>query len=338
MNEPTEEELMALADGTLPRDQASRLEDLLRRRPDLARRVEIYRQTGRELGKLIPEPDATARMEALARSILAHPLPAAGQAAPAKADAGTADGGKADGGKTRSGGPTPITLRPAGKESGERASDASGKGGPAALNGGTPPNGAKVLPFERPAKARPAPGTPTRSPMAIAATIALLLASAVALKMYGDSQKAQRIEEAANANRPASGGTRTAGVSRVAAATLTAALESTPMNGAANSPADGWNITPLLTFSSQDGRYCRKYAAQRPTETMIGVACRDTTGTWSAKVESAGRLEDKAANRSKPAGLASPPEVDAAVDQRKGDVLSLEEEQEAMRRGWKARN
>lgn len=97
MNEPTEEQLMSYADGVLDAETARWVATCIAGRPDLARKVAMYRESlglGDIIGRGMPQHDDAA----LAARIMAHPLPtetrtAAGQAKPAAATASTPRGG-----------------------------------------------------------------------------------------------------------------------------------------------------------------------------------------------------------------------------------------------------
>ena len=323
MKEPTDEQLMAYADGELGPEEARQIAEILARRPDLARRVAAYRQTGRGLGELFPAPADVPANDPLARAILAHPLasergaggkptPASDKVAPDQNLSKTAAASFRTQTTSQSAGNVPA-IKPSPSASGAGLS-----------NGSVPPNGAKVIPFAPRPKAEPRKA-PVRSPFAIAATIALLVASGVALKMYGDSLKSPRVELA---KAPAA-------QVGVPIAQLAEALERTPSRQAATISADGWNVTPALTFSSHDGRICREYMATKAQLARSGVACRETSGTWSLQAEGPTAVDDGKA-LTKPAGRDTPESVDATVRRlMKGDPFGKDEEGETLKRGWK---
>ena len=79
------------------------------------------------------------------------------------------------------------------------------------------------------------------------------------------------------------------------AAAFNSALDTQVSGGSVTwqNPASGsrGSVTPLRTFKTADGRWCREYrqeiAAVALTERRIGIACRDAEG-WRLKLERPG--------------------------------------------------
>lgn len=75
MTIPTDEQLMAWADGELDEQTSTSVAEAVANSPELAAKVEIYRATGRILGDTIARGLPPTSDDELASSTLAHPLP-----------------------------------------------------------------------------------------------------------------------------------------------------------------------------------------------------------------------------------------------------------------------
>lgn len=94
-------------------------------------------------------------------------------------------------------------------------------------------------------------------------------------------------------------------------------------------------VTPLLTFTSTDGKYCREFTIDKPIATERALACRARDG-WrvvlAARESRAGTPEDFTA-----AAEAASPAFDAYIDRLMIDApLSASEEAILIGRGWTA--
>jgi hypothetical protein len=111
------------------------------------------------------------------------------------------------------------------------------------------------------------------------------------------------------------------------------ALESTPSGEIAVSADGEWQLTPVSSVLTAEGRYCRDYAAEGPAGQLVGLACRSPAGRWQRAIEQRDQAE-----QSGNAFLPAEGETDAALDdllQREGAVhLGYAAEQRAIRSGW----
>src|SRR5262245_59275771 len=89
-----------------------------------------------------------------------------------------------------------------------------------------------------------------------------------------------------------------------------------------------------LTFAAADGTWCRTFTIRKGTFAN-GLACRDATG-W--RIETVERTAAEAGdNGYRMAGTALTPALRAAVEARmSGAPLDVEQEQRALRNGWRA--
>ncbi|UZJ44319.1 hypothetical protein OOT55_16900 [Marinimicrobium sp. C6131] len=61
-------------------------------------------------------------------------------------------------------------------------------------------------------------------------------------------------------------------------------LEQTP-SGERRTDADrGWQVMPLASYETADGRLCREYAGRMGTDTLSGLACRADNDQWQTLV------------------------------------------------------
>jgi len=92
-------------------------------------------------------------------------------------------------------------------------------------------------------------------------------------------------------------------------------------------------VTPVLSFATVDGRYCREVNIAQDAEAIAAVACR-SEGIWTIAVTAAsepvGPVQGfETASDPQPAGIAT------FVEQMKtGDALSVEEERRLIASGW----
>ncbi len=97
-------------------------------------------------------------------------------------------------------------------------------------------------------------------------------------------------------------------------------------------------LRPVLTFQTQDGNYCRQYEMDTVDALrFLGLACRDVFGRWRLEVHTANGMASSSTGKMAPAGAATSPVVDAAVERSiKGDVLGREEEAALIKKQWRA--
>lgn len=122
-----------------------------------------------------------------------------------------------------------------------------------------------------------------------------------------------------------------------AAGELAVALDATPSGRSTGRQA---SITPILSFRSLGGQYCRQYSVQSASAGRIaGVACREHTsgraqGLW--RVISQEQLQQAAgSNGFRPASGPDVPSIEAAVNRLiVGDVIGPDREADLIREGW----
>lgn len=111
------------------------------------------------------------------------------------------------------------------------------------------------------------------------------------------------------------------------------ALEKTP-SGQLAALDDGAALTPLLSFQSGDGRFCREFAYSAGTSERGGIACRDAAG-WTVEAwgEGAGALPD-------PGEIALANGADTrSLDETyralgASDPITAERESDLIKQGW----
>lgn len=117
------------------------------------------------------------------------------------------------------------------------------------------------------------------------------------------------------------------------------ALEAAP-SGTARAIASGLSATPVLSFESRDGAYCRELAIAGAGGSAAALACRRDDG-W--QVEALSFLSGPSQNDGRPGGEFRPAArassaIDAAVDERiVGDPLDAAAEAALIERGWSPR-
>lgn len=121
----------------------------------------------------------------------------------------------------------------------------------------------------------------------------------------------------------------------VASGALLVALEATPSRPIA-AVAPGAGVSPVQSFHSRDGSFCREYrAGGQDGQTFAGVACRQSGGAWriAAHVE-APQAAPKGDGYNTAAGPGAET-LNAVVDGLiQGDVLGLEDEAAVIARKW----
>ncbi len=115
------------------------------------------------------------------------------------------------------------------------------------------------------------------------------------------------------------------------------ALEETPSAMAVRDDS-GASITPLLTFQTAQGAWCREITITDGGEPMRALACK-TGSDWQLEIAMIEETSNGATSPSlgdyRPATSASPAEFDAYInDKISGDPLSAEEEQTLIENGW----
>lgn len=351
MTIPTDEQLMAWADGELDEQTSTSVAEAVANSPELAAKVEIYRATGRILGDTIARGLPPTSDDELASSTLAHPLPSKPpHAKPSRAaSVGATNGaGKAANGLGNGNGHASNIIGVIGSE---RAPDRTNGNGNATT--GTASNGnGTVVRFPGPkAKRDRDTGTPRSGWMpksTHAAGMAALVVGALAMTLvdwHRSSPTApQRTTVAGRSSSDSEGAIGEAGVggdasraARPSQAIITAVLERTP-SGQRVAVDGGWTLSPTLTFPTSDARHCREYAASRGSDTgLAGVACRSAAGNWSTVAEAAVAVAPPTSSgAASVAGRSAPAAVEEAI-RRLQDKDALEPAQEAdlIARGWK---
>jgi len=97
-------------------------------------------------------------------------------------------------------------------------------------------------------------------------------------------------------------------------------------------------ITPVLTFASTSGHYCRQYLVTGAgSASMAGVGCRLDTGEWhiEAEVPATGTVAARKNGYAPASGSAPPAALETAIDRLiKGDALSPAEEARLISQRW----
>jgi hypothetical protein len=117
-------------------------------------------------------------------------------------------------------------------------------------------------------------------------------------------------------------------------AQLAAVLEQSPSRaGGWDKLADGRQVRPVLSFSNQDGNWCREYLLTAQGSSFRGVACR-TAGQWHTEVLSSAELAGSS-NEYRPAGAADADQVtDYIATQGASIPLSLDDEAALIDSQW----
>lgn len=61
-------------------------------------------------------------------------------------------------------------------------------------------------------------------------------------------------------------------------------LEQTPSGERRTDPERGWQVMPLASYETADGRFCREYAGRTDSDTLSGLACRTGRNEWQTLV------------------------------------------------------
>jgi len=125
----------------------------------------------------------------------------------------------------------------------------------------------------------------------------------------------------------------------VAARTLASALDTTQSGTTAviAAGANKANLTPLLTFKTKAGEYCRQFTLQHVGDSRsAALACRTPSGRWT--MEATGPMGVSGArDKVAVAGADEVPAVDAAVTRLiSGDALGSSDEQNLIAQHWSA--
>jgi hypothetical protein len=108
----------------------------------------------------------------------------------------------------------------------------------------------------------------------------------------------------------------------------------------APSRAQGWNaltdgrmVRPVLSFSNQEGNWCREFLLSDGGDSFRGVACR-TDSQWQTVALGAADL-DRRAGEYRPAGATDADEVASYINAHAADIpLSLTQETDLIARNW----
>jgi hypothetical protein len=117
-------------------------------------------------------------------------------------------------------------------------------------------------------------------------------------------------------------------------AMLATILEQTPSSSEGwENLADGRQIRPVLSFSNQEGNWCREYLLAENGNTFRGVACR-TQNQWKTVALGAADLAGSAGEY-RPAGAADADTVASYINTHAADIpLSLTQEADLIGRSW----
>lgn len=114
------------------------------------------------------------------------------------------------------------------------------------------------------------------------------------------------------------------------------ALETAPSGDSRHWPTakDDGTVVPVLTFKDKAGRYCREYAVSgTPEASAVGIACRDDADHWSIEIHTA---QSPDATSISPAEGTSIERLGALMTEiSTGDPLDLDQEETAIRDGWR---
>ncbi len=126
------------------------------------------------------------------------------------------------------------------------------------------------------------------------------------------------------------------GLARIisADAPLFAVLENTP-SATSQALTEDYSVTPILSFQTRDGVYCREFRTASAAGGMHSVACRGTD-QWNLQVTSF--VGNGATNGEYyvTAGAADSYAINQFVDQHmRGDALGAAQEQAVIQQGWR---
>lgn len=117
---------------------------------------------------------------------------------------------------------------------------------------------------------------------------------------------------------------------------LHAALETRPSEAyPVVGGADVAHVVPLTSFRTREGDYCREYMAAGPEGGARGVACK-IENIWRVQASVAVATRDASPDGFIPASGADAGPIDTLImKMMAGDAFSPDEEQQAIRDGWK---
>lgn len=98
---------------------------------------------------------------------------------------------------------------------------------------------------------------------------------------------------------------------------------------------DGRRIRPVLSFSSNDGNWCREYLLLQQRDSFRGVACRGIDGQWRTEVLAAIEWSGSGDDYRPASASGSAGEVASYIDTHAAGIpLSLQQEAELIAREW----
>lgn len=104
-------------------------------------------------------------------------------------------------------------------------------------------------------------------------------------------------------------------------------LEQTPSGERRADAERGWQVMPLSSYETADGRLCREYAGRTGDDTLSGLACRSDTREWETLVSETWAPAPGFQPASGPEGA-----VTAALEKlQAGEPLSAQEEAARLR-------
>lgn len=105
-------------------------------------------------------------------------------------------------------------------------------------------------------------------------------------------------------------------------------LEQTPSGDRRTDPERGWQVMPMASYETADGRLCREYAGRTGKNTLSGLACRTQDNQWQTLVSETQAPADGYQPASATAGA-----VAAVLEGlQAGEPLTTEEEAARLRR------
>jgi len=113
-------------------------------------------------------------------------------------------------------------------------------------------------------------------------------------------------------------------------------LETVP-SGQEASAANRITVMPLLTFAEKNGTFCRRFDILRGPEILgSGIGCRTGQQEWKVLAFQSLKQGESSPDRQGYELAGSEDSLDAFMEQhRRGPILSVREEQNALQRGWK---
>lgn len=108
-------------------------------------------------------------------------------------------------------------------------------------------------------------------------------------------------------------------------------LEQTPSGERRIHSGKNWQLMPLASYDTADGRLCREYAGRTESYTLSGLACRSTGGDWQILVSQS----QKPTEAYLPASGPTADIADLLQELEAGEPLSPEEEAARLKRSPK---